>query len=152
MPPCDVLSISCRALAGGAAQATAEASAATVDIESARVKMRINLLDADVEYKRTVIATLERTLKEKEAGPDRISVDVTCHPYLLENEGLFTQGSQPGRTVGESVGGILEMDSPDWSSGIRYHIINTRPETEHGELIDFIHHMVHRRSTRRRPQ
>ena len=70
MPPCDVLSICYRALAAGAAQATAEATAATVDIESQRVKMRINLLDADVEYKRTVIATLERTVKEKEAGAD----------------------------------------------------------------------------------
>ena len=50
--------------------------------------------------------------------------------YLLEIEGLFTQGSRPGRTVGESVGGILEMDSSDWSNGIRYHIIDTRPDNE----------------------
>jgi hypothetical protein len=55
---------------------------------------------------------------------------VTCHPYLLEIEGPFTQGWRPGRTVGESVGGILEMDSSDWSNGIRYHTIDTRPDTE----------------------
>jgi len=33
--------------------------------------------------------------------------------YLLEIEGSFTQGSQPGRTVVESVGGIFEMESSD---------------------------------------
>ena len=60
----------------------------------------------------------------------KLSVGVTCHAYLLEIEGLFTQGSQPGRTVGESVGGILEMDSSDWSNGIQYLIIDTRPDTE----------------------
>jgi hypothetical protein len=60
----------------------------------------------------------------------KLSVGVTCHAYLLEIEGLFTQGSQPGRTVGESVGGILEMASSDWSNGIQYHIIATRPDTE----------------------
>jgi len=43
----------------------------------------------------------------------KLSVGVTCHPYLLEIEGLFTEGWRPGRTVGESVGGILEMDSSD---------------------------------------
>jgi len=58
------------------------------------------------------------------------SVRLTCHAYLLEIEGLFTQGLRPGRTVGESVGGILEIDSSDWSNGIRYHIIDTRPDTE----------------------
>ena len=31
---------------------------------------------------------------------------------------LFTQASRPGRTLWESVGGIFEMDSPDWSNGI----------------------------------
>ena len=51
-------------------------------------------------------------------------------PYLLEIEGLFTQGWRPGRTVGESVGGILEMDSSDGLNGIRYHIFDTRPDTE----------------------
>ena len=55
---------------------------------------------------------------------------MTGHADLLEIEGLFAQGSQPGRTVGESVGGILEMASPDWSNGIRYHITDTRPDTE----------------------
>jgi hypothetical protein len=55
---------------------------------------------------------------------------------FLEIEGLFTQGSQPGRTIGESVGVILEMDSSDWSNGIRYHIIDTRPDTEFERLSD----------------
>ena len=54
----------------------------------------------------------------------------TSPSYLLETEGLFTQGSRPGRTVGESVGGILEMYSSDWSNGIRYHVFDTRPDTE----------------------
>ena len=60
----------------------------------------------------------------------KLSVGVTYHAYLLDIEGLFTQGSRPGRTVGESVGGILEMDSSDWSNGIRHHIFDTRPDTE----------------------
>ena len=53
-----------------------------------------------------------------------------CHPYLLEIEFiecLFTEGWRPGRTVGESVGGILEMDSSDGSNGIRCHIIEPDP-------------------------
>ena len=35
------------------------------------------------------------------------SVDVARNVDLLEIEGLFTQGSRTGRTVGESVGGSL---------------------------------------------
>jgi hypothetical protein len=31
------------------------------------------------------------------------------------SEGLCTQGLGPGRTVGESVGGIFEMDCADWT-------------------------------------
>jgi hypothetical protein len=49
---------------------------------------------------------------------------------LLETEGLLSQPSRRSRTVGEPVGGILEMDSSDWSNGIRYHIFDTRPDTE----------------------
>ena len=60
----------------------------------------------------------------------KLSVGVTGHAYLLEIAGLFTPGSRPGRTVGESVGEILELDSSAWSNGIRYHIIDTRPDTE----------------------
>jgi len=55
---------------------------------------------------------------------------VTSHAAILEIEGLFTQESRPGRTVGESIGGIREMDRSDWSNGIRYHIFYTRPDTE----------------------
>ena len=43
---------------------------------------------------------------------------MTGHAYLLKIEGLFTQGSRLGRTFGESVGGILKVDSSDWSKGI----------------------------------
>jgi len=49
---------------------------------------------------------------------------------LLETEGLFTHGLRPGRTVGESVGGIFEMDSSDWLNRIRCHTFDTRPDTE----------------------
>jgi hypothetical protein len=60
----------------------------------------------------------------------KLSVSRTGPAYLLEIGGLFTQKSRPGRTVGESVGEILKMDSADWSSGIRYQIFDTRPDTE----------------------
>ena len=59
----------------------------------------------------------------------KLSVSVTGHAYLLEIEGLFTQGSQAGRTSGESVGGIFEMESTDWSNGIRYHLLAPSPST-----------------------
>ena len=48
------------------------------------------------------------------------SVSASLVADLLEIEGLFTQGSRTGRTVVESVGGILGMDCSDWSNGIRY--------------------------------
>jgi hypothetical protein len=60
----------------------------------------------------------------------KLSVGETGHAHLLEIEGIFTQGSRTGQTFGESVGGIFEMDSSDWSNGIRYRILNTRPGTE----------------------
>jgi len=59
-----------------------------------------------------------------------LSVGRRCPVYLLEIEGLLTEGSRPGRTIGESVGGILEMDSSDWLNGIRYQTFDTRPDTE----------------------
>jgi len=43
-----------------------------------------------------------------------LSVRVTCHPCLLEIDGLFAQGSRRGQPVGEPVGVIFEMDSSDW--------------------------------------
>ena len=55
---------------------------------------------------------------------------MTGHAYLLEIEGLFTQGSRPGRTVGEWVGGMFAMVSSNWSNGIRYHTFDTRSDTE----------------------
>ena len=60
----------------------------------------------------------------------KLSVSMISRAYLLETECLFTQGSRPVQIFGESVGGILEMDSYDWSRGIRYHIFYTRPDTE----------------------
>jgi hypothetical protein len=60
----------------------------------------------------------------------KLSVGVTCHPDLLETEGIFAEGWRPSRSVGESVGGILEMDCSDWSNGIWYPTIDTRPDTE----------------------
>ena len=59
-----------------------------------------------------------------------VGVPFPGNAYLLEIEGLFTHGSRPGWTVGESVGGIFQMDISDWSNGIRYHIFDTRPDTE----------------------
>jgi len=52
--------------------------------------------------------------------------------YLLETDGLFTQRSRTGRTVGGSVGAIFEMDCSEWqwSKGIQYQIFDTRPDTE----------------------
>jgi len=50
--------------------------------------------------------------------------------FILLIEGLLTQGSRPGRTVGESAGEVFEMGSSDWSNGIRYQIFDNRPDTE----------------------
>jgi len=64
-----------------------------------------------------------------------LSVGGTSPSDLLETEGLFTTGLRPGRIVNESVGGILEMDSADWSNGIRYHVVDTRSDTEFNVAI-----------------
>jgi hypothetical protein len=60
----------------------------------------------------------------------KLGVGVTGHAEILEIEGLFTEGSRPGRTFGEAVGEIFEMDSSDWSNALRYHTIDTRSDTE----------------------
>jgi hypothetical protein len=67
-------------------------------------------------------------------GEVKLSVSRTGPAHLLEIGGLFTQGSRPGRTVGESVGGILKMDSFDWSNGIRYHVFGTRPKLNYHSI------------------
>jgi hypothetical protein len=59
-----------------------------------------------------------------------LSVGGTYPSDILEIEGHFTQGSSSGQTVGELVGGVVEMDSSEWSNGIRYHTFGTRPNTE----------------------
>jgi len=60
----------------------------------------------------------------------KLSVGLTGQVYLLEIEGLFTQGSRPGRTVGGLVGGIFGMDRSDWSNGNQYQVFDTRPDTD----------------------
>ena len=60
----------------------------------------------------------------------QVSAGVTGHVYLLDLEGLLTQGWQPGRSFGEAVGGILAMDSSDWSNVIRHYTLDTRSDTE----------------------
>jgi hypothetical protein len=60
----------------------------------------------------------------------RLGVGVPRNADLLEIEGLFTQGSRPGQTVGESVGEILIVDSSDWSNGVCYHICYARTDNE----------------------
>ena len=62
----------------------------------------------------------------------KLSVGVPRNANLLEIEGLFTQGSRPGRSFNKPVGGTFEVDSSDWYwlYGIRYHIFDTRSDTE----------------------
>jgi len=65
----------------------------------------------------------------------KLSVGVNGHPEILEIEGQFTQGLSPGRALGESVGGIFEMNSSEWSNGIRYHTFGTRLDTEFKHIL-----------------
>jgi len=51
-------------------------------------------------------------------------------PSPLETEGIFTQGWRRGRTVGQLVGVISEMESSDWSNGIWYHTFDNRSDTD----------------------
>jgi hypothetical protein len=64
----------------------------------------------------TSTASCARVVQHTESGAS------TGNAVLLENEGPFDQGWRPVRTFGESVGGIFETGSYDWSNGIRYHI------------------------------
>ena len=59
----------------------------------------------------------------------KLSVGGTCPTDLLEIEGLLIQGTRRDRTVGEPVGGILEMDSSDWVE--RDSIPRLRYQTRH---------------------
>jgi hypothetical protein len=58
-------------------------------------------------------------------GLVKLSVGLTSQVYLLDIEGLFTQGSRPGRISGESVGWTFALDCSDWSNGLRYHFFDT---------------------------
>jgi len=55
---------------------------------------------------------------------------MTCQVYILEIQSLVTQGSRPGRTIGGSVDGSVEVDCSDWSNWDQYQISDTRPNTE----------------------
>jgi len=77
--------------------------------------------------------------------PVKLSVGMTGQVYLLETEGLFTQGSRPGRTVDGSVGGVFLTDFRDWSNGIQYQIFDTRPDTKFNFMSE---HLQARRSRR----
>ena len=46
---------------------------------------------------------------------DHLRAVGTSPDYNLEMEGLFTQGSRSDRTFSELFGGIIKMDSSDWS-------------------------------------
>jgi len=47
----------------------------------------------------------------------------------LDTEGLVTGVSRPGRSAGYFVGGIIALDGFDWSNGLRYHNLDTKPDT-----------------------
>ena len=83
-----------------------------------------------VVHRYTLAASSFRAAQPALCGCIKLSVGGTCPSYLLEIGGLLTQGRRRRRTVGEPVGGILKMDSSDWSNRIRYHIFDTRLDTE----------------------
>jgi len=83
-----------------------------------------------MKSKATVEAVYDTLVPSAEPTSFQLSVGVTSRPYHFEIEGLFTQGSRPSLAVGESVGGILKMDNSDWLNGTRYHVFDTRPNTE----------------------
>jgi hypothetical protein len=49
--------------------------------------------------------------------------------------------------IGESVCGILKMDDSDWSNGIRYHMFDTRRDTEF--KAPDIHHSIQNEGSKR---
>jgi hypothetical protein len=59
----------------------------------------------------------------------KLSVGLTGQVYLLDIEGLYTQGSRPARTVGGSVGEILE-----WTVLIGRTGFNTRASIQYAIL------------------
>ena len=50
--------------------------------------------------------------------------------HLLGIEGLFAQGSRPGRSSADLVGGIFALDGSHWSNALRDHNLDTRTDTE----------------------
>jgi hypothetical protein len=55
----------------------------------------------------------------------KLSVGRACPVHLLDIEGLLTEGWRAGRTFGDAVGGILEMDNSD---GSRFGTIPSIPD------------------------
>ena len=64
--------------------------------------------------------------------PQLANVDLAVYGDLAVGRVVILNNppASSGRALGESVGGIFEMDSSDWSNGIRYHTFSTRPDTE----------------------
>ena len=48
----------------------------------------------------------------------------------LKMQDLLTQESRPGQISAGRRGRISDLDSSDWSNGLRYHNFNTSPDTE----------------------
>jgi len=63
------------------------------------------------------------------------SVGRTSPSDLLEIEGLVTRGSRAGRSAGYLVGGIFALNGYDWSSGLRVHNFDTKPDTEFKQWV-----------------
>ena len=59
----------------------------------------------------------------------KLSVGRTGPFYFLEIEGVFTQGSRRCWS-GYLVGRIFALDGSDWSKALRYHSIDTKPDTD----------------------
>ena len=72
-------------------------------------------------------------------GQLKLSVGVPGNADLLGIEGLFNQGLRPVRRVGRWV---FEMHSSDWSNGIRYHVFDTRSDSEFKNLTGESVHTV----------
>jgi len=59
-----------------------------------------------------------------------LSVGLTGQVCLLDIECLFTQGSRRGRSSGDLVGGVFDLDGSNWSNSLRYHNFDIKPDTE----------------------
>ena len=92
------------------------ASAAKTSAKAAQATAAADLARHNDELSRTK-EQLAKVVPGTYRSPRRFNSVSEGHVLfrVFEIEGLFTQGWRPGRTVSESVGGILEMSSSDWS-------------------------------------